>query len=282
MYYRLKDDVALRKWKYVDRAVYIKGVVHALPASVQEFDKLLLCDGNHDVEKDEVVEKLLDEFNQIAGVNDLTKARKIFSGELSGTALELLINQESDRLKMTVDQIKNSLVEIGKMILKLYKQFANIKRMSKIVDDNGKIELFYWNNSDISSDDVVLDTNNELNETISQKRQMIFALLNAGLLSDENGTMSVTTKQQILDMIGFGSYENVRDMDKLHSQRAGNENLDIVSNIPVKVLNVDDNQIHIKEHTAFLLSISSNTVKDYDRVVNDLLDHIENHKQNIK
>lgn len=59
MYYRLKDNVALRKWKYVDRAVYVKGVVHALPASAEEFDKLLLCDGNHDIVKDEVVNRLL-------------------------------------------------------------------------------------------------------------------------------------------------------------------------------------------------------------------------------
>ncbi len=59
MYYRLKDNVALRKWKYVDRAVYLKGVVHALPASAEEFDKLLLCDGNHDIVKDGVVDRLL-------------------------------------------------------------------------------------------------------------------------------------------------------------------------------------------------------------------------------
>ncbi|HAQ51667.1 MAG TPA: hypothetical protein DCR12_02760 [Lachnospiraceae bacterium] len=59
MYYRLKDDVALRKWKYVDRAVYIKDVVHALPISQEEFDKLLLCDGNNEIEKDEIVDRLL-------------------------------------------------------------------------------------------------------------------------------------------------------------------------------------------------------------------------------
>ncbi len=59
MYYRLKDNVALRKWKYVDRAVYLKDVVHALPASAEEFDKLLLCDGNHDIVKDGVVDRLL-------------------------------------------------------------------------------------------------------------------------------------------------------------------------------------------------------------------------------
>ena len=222
-------------------------------------------------------EKLLQEFTQIAGISDLSTTRETYTANMSGSALELLIAQEGDRLQSTVDQIRSALIETGKMILRLYKQFANAKRMGKIVDDNGKIELFYWNNSDISSDDVVLDTTNEINETLSQKRDMIFSLLNAGLLSDENGKMSVTTKQRILDMIGFGTYENVRDMNELHAKRAGNENLDI----SVKLLPVDEDQIHIREHTAFLLSMNKNNIDDYERVVNDLLSHIEEHKQKL-
>ena len=108
---------------------------------------------------------------------------------------------------------------------------------------------------------------------------MIFSLLNAGLLSDENGNMSSTTKQRILDMIGFGTYENVRDMNELHAKRAGSENMDILSNKEVNILPVDDDEIHIKEHTAFLLSISRNNVEDYDEVSQRLLNHIEQHKQ---
>jgi len=50
MYYRLKDDIALRKWKYVDRAIYRKGIDHALGVSEKEFELLLLCDGEHDIE----------------------------------------------------------------------------------------------------------------------------------------------------------------------------------------------------------------------------------------
>lgn len=42
MYYRLKNDIALRKWKYVDRAVIKKGIDNALSASKKEFDILVL------------------------------------------------------------------------------------------------------------------------------------------------------------------------------------------------------------------------------------------------
>ena len=50
MYYRLKDNIALRKWKYVDRAVYIKGVECATGVNKNEWELLLLCDGEHDIE----------------------------------------------------------------------------------------------------------------------------------------------------------------------------------------------------------------------------------------
>lgn len=50
MYYRLKDNIALRKWRYVDRAIYVKGIDHALSVSPKDFELLLLCDGEHDVE----------------------------------------------------------------------------------------------------------------------------------------------------------------------------------------------------------------------------------------
>ena len=60
MYYKLTKDTALRKWKYVDRAIYRKGVEHALPASQKEFDTLLLCDGKHDLESNDTIKRLID------------------------------------------------------------------------------------------------------------------------------------------------------------------------------------------------------------------------------
>ena len=39
MYYRLKDYIALRKWKFVDRAIYEKGNEHAVGVSKEEFEQ---------------------------------------------------------------------------------------------------------------------------------------------------------------------------------------------------------------------------------------------------
>ena len=59
MFYRLKDQIALRKWKLVARALYIKGTDHALSVSKEDFDLLLFCDGRHDIEPSARVAHLL-------------------------------------------------------------------------------------------------------------------------------------------------------------------------------------------------------------------------------
>jgi len=60
MYYRLKDHIALRKWKYVDRAIYNKHCDQAIGVSQDEFNLLLLCDGSHDIEPNHYLEHLLE------------------------------------------------------------------------------------------------------------------------------------------------------------------------------------------------------------------------------
>jgi len=61
LYYRLKDDIAIRKWRYVDRAVYRRGVDCAFGVSKEEFATLLFCDAEHDLEKTPVIEHLLED-----------------------------------------------------------------------------------------------------------------------------------------------------------------------------------------------------------------------------
>ena len=60
MYYRLTEDIALRKWRYVERAFYFKYVDHALGISKEDFELLLLCDGQHDLELNERIKYFLE------------------------------------------------------------------------------------------------------------------------------------------------------------------------------------------------------------------------------
>ena len=59
MFYKLNSQVALRSWKYVDHALYVKDHETALGITDQEFDLLLKCDGEHDIAPNDITEKLL-------------------------------------------------------------------------------------------------------------------------------------------------------------------------------------------------------------------------------
>ena len=59
MYYRVKDDVALRKWKLVDRALYMIGSDCAFGVSKEEWNLLLLCDAEHDIKPSPYLANLL-------------------------------------------------------------------------------------------------------------------------------------------------------------------------------------------------------------------------------
>ena len=58
MFYRLKENVSLRKWKFIDRSIYEKGYENARPVSKEDFETLLKCDSHHDLEENEQLKAL--------------------------------------------------------------------------------------------------------------------------------------------------------------------------------------------------------------------------------
>ncbi len=81
MFFRLKDNVALRKWRYVDRAIYKKGIDQALGVSKEEFEILLLCDGEHDLENNKIIQELknrnlIEECNKGDKLNEWSKLKE--------------------------------------------------------------------------------------------------------------------------------------------------------------------------------------------------------------
>ena len=220
-------------------------------------------------------EHLLDELNNLCCVSDITINNKIPNNVNSGSALSLLIAQDESRLSLTAEHIRNAIQKIGNCIVRLYKQYATTKILNKILDDNGTLELFYWTNSDLNSDDIILEFDNELEETVNDKREYILKLFNAGLLSDENGNISSSTKNKLLMILGLNSWESYESTDELHKKRANRENIELIK--LEKPLSIDNHTIHIEEHIRYLISDNAENL-DME-LKNKLLKHIEEHKQ---
>ncbi len=197
-------------------------------------------------------ETLRDEFSRISGTGDITQNGG-FSSVTSATGLQLLVEQDDARLNVCYDSIKQALRRIGRLILRLYRQFATDTRLLKSAGDGGELRLYYFKGSDISSDDVVLESDSDINLTPAERRTVIYEMIEKGLLSDDDGRLSRSVKNKVLQFIGYDNFAGERDLSRMHAARAGEENVALRGG-EVSVNGYDDHEIHIKEHTAFILS----------------------------
>jgi len=225
-------------------------------------------------------ERLLDEFKTISGVNDLMKDNFTAFNNLSGSAIQLLMEQDEQRLQPTINEIKTALILIAKYSLRLYKQFAIVPRMLKLAGENGNIKMHYWDQNEISSDEVVFETDHMLGETTATKRTMLLDLINAGLLYDDDGKFSQNMRRKCLDLLGFGVWEHSTDLHALHINRAKEENLQLNVNM-ISPLEIDEHQTHINEHIAYILSSELNSKENKKEIEKRIIEHINLHKSLI-
>jgi len=224
--------------------------------------------------------KLLDEFLEVSGVSDLLVNNIANVGNMSGIALQILLEQDEIRVSATGENIMFAIRKMGEMILRLYKQFATTTRMGRIIGDSGELGLFYWDKNNITSDDVAFETRSEMGETFAQRRSMIFDLLNAGLLQDETGKLSNAMRLKVLQMLGFGVWEDALDNNSLQIDSAKRENIAVVDGEKLEVLEIHDHDLHIATHTAFMLSADFGKLeKENKELKENMLKHIREHKQ---
>lgn len=225
--------------------------------------------------------RLSDEFITISGVSEISRSSSLPTTATSGVALQLLVEQDETRLSVTAENVRRAVKEVGKHIIRLFKQYATDTRLMRIAGDNKKSEVFYFNASDLTSDDVVFDTENELSFTPAQKKSGVYDLLATGLLADGDGRMNPRTKAKLLEILGYGSIDCAQDLTNLHVSKASGENVEFV-NGEIEPEEFDDHSLHVTEHTRFLLSGEAAMFDDPERVKRNALSHLRAHKAWLK
>lgn len=223
-------------------------------------------------------DKLLSEFISISGVSEIMRSSSVPSSVSSGAALQLLLEQDDTRLSVTAELIRCAARRIGQHILRLFKQFASQPRIMRSVGSDGEVEVISFTASDIGCDDVAFETENELNSSLASRQNMIFELLRAGLLYDENGKLSDGMRYKILDVMGYGGWEITHDTQKLHVNRAQKENYDAADALP-EISELDDHEIHIEEHSRYMLGGEfERRARENPMLRKNLEEHIRMHK----
>ncbi|TCO79127.1 portal protein [Marinisporobacter balticus] len=200
-------------------------------------------------------QKLLNDFNRISGVSEVSRDSSTPTGVSSGTALSLLQEQDDTRLSLTAKHVQNAVTEIGQTILYLYKQFVEFPRTLRNVGKNNLVEVMDWEANDLTSFDVYIEGASQLSDTPAQRRQMVFDLLGTGLFNDpETGQISKEGKLKIFEMLQMGNWEDFDEGNNLHNEKAQRENRLMIQGQMPQVREFDDHMIHISKHNQYRLT----------------------------
>ena len=221
-------------------------------------------------------ERLINEFVIISGVSDVTSSSSNASLS-SGTALQILIQQDNSRLMMTAEEIRRSYLEIAKQTIRLFSQFTNGVRAVGYMDKYNKSKVVYADQRALNSDDVYLENENELLYTNTQKKEMLFKLYSSGLLSDDKGVIRQNVKEKVLSLLGYKELDYQNGLAHLQQERAQEENLSLRKELK-PIDEIDDDNIHVDEHTRFVVS---EYLELSDTQKQNFYNHIKEHKQRI-
>ena len=204
-------------------------------------------------EKEE--ETLLNEFAILSGVSEISRQGSVPAGVKSGVAIGLLQEQDDTRLSNTAENIERYEIKSGKIQLRLAKQYVKSPRTLSTLGKNNVAEVIDWIGTDLTSENIVLDNMSAAVESPVQRRQMVFDLLESGLLNDpETGKLSKDMRSKVFDLIEFGEWESGDDPEQLHIAKAERENKMLEQGQLAVARNFDEHVIHIEHHIKYRLT----------------------------
>lgn len=191
------------------------------------------------------------DFNRISGVSEIARDSKAPTGVGSGIALSILKEQDDTRLSITGSYISEAKKQVGKMFLKLQHDNVDYERQLRHVGKDEEVSLQVWSSQSITSYDVYFDESSSLSETPAQRRQMVFDLLQTGIL-----TSGVDKRMfaKIFEVMQLGNWEDFAEDIDIHTDKASRENRAMVKGESPTFLEFDNHDLHITKHEEFMLS----------------------------
>jgi hypothetical protein len=232
------------------------------------------------------VNGLLEALDRLSGVSQLIKQSVTPTGVTSGVGIAGIQEQDDTRIGLEAENIKNCLMSIGKKWLVLYKRNVKFGRIVKDIGKgkNGEYEISQFIGDDLTSFDVYIDAEPEASDTLSQRRQKIVELLNAGLFNDpETGNLSREGRAKVFEILDLGDWESFTDSENNHQSRALRENGAMVVGNPAFIKEYDDDVIHIAVHNDFRLKAEYDEATSKNPKIEELFNiHVDEHIQNLR
>ena len=199
--------------------------------------------------------QIASDMEYVAGVSQLMVYGDAPTGITSGVAIENLRQIDSTRMSLTGDNIRDGVVAMAKIWLKLNKRYSVGYRTIQIsgTDDIGY--AYTWCADDINSYDVVFSAENELRHSKDQQRQDFIQAFQLGFFTDDTGKISREFKRKAWELFRLGNMDDVMSMDELQQKHARRENTFLEQGIIPQRTQYDDDIIHIEEHKRYAISV---------------------------
>lgn len=197
----------------------------------------------------------------IAGVSQLMVSGNAPQTNMSGTAINNLMEIDNTRLSLTGDHIRNSVRKLAIQWLEIYKRYATTHRIVNYVGTNNIGKALVWSADDINSYDVDYVTENELLMSEEMQKQRFFDAYNMGLFTDDEGRIPERVKLKALEFMKIGNYSEIMNLNTLQIQSAQRENVFFENGAVPKVSEFDEHQIHIEEHLRYMLQMDFQILK---------------------
>jgi hypothetical protein len=229
----------------------------------------------------EIAEKSLrEEFAMISGVSPFSSQSLPPTGVISGDAMERLNEADDSRLSLTKENIHAAAIRGWKIDLRIYRQFAKGPRLLRYVGENNQVDLIEWYASDLTSDDIIIDNEDELSQTPAQRRNIIIQLMQYKLFSTD---IDPKTRNKIIEMMKLGNWEDVDDIEDLHAAKARRENKLVIEGTLPNFKEYDIHELHIQEHNRFRLDVSYEEFEQANPQLAMMFDiHVQQHEQAIQ
>lgn len=197
--------------------------------------------------------KLEEAMEYTAGVSQMMMYGGTPAGVTSGTAIENLRDIDNTRMSLTAENIRDGVIEMAKIWLKLCKAYAGGYRVLRIAgsDDAGYVSV--WTREDINSYDVEFTAENELKTSPEQKKQNFLNAYTAGLFTDENGVNGQEVKRLGRELF-LNENTQALTMEELQRKYAARENSYLEHGVIPQRGRYDDDAVHLDEHIRYAIS----------------------------
>ena len=220
------------------------------------------------------------EMEYVAGVSQLMVSGTAPNGITSGVAMQNLQQIDNTRLSLTGNNIRNAVLELAKLWLRILRANVIGYRACRTVGSNNIGDVLVWCCEDINSFDIEYCTENELVLSPEAKKQLFIEAFNLGAFTNEQGIIPQRVKQKLCESLRINDFSELSGISELQEKAAGRENAFFREGIIPEIHSYDDHNIHIDEHMRFVLQAEFILYKNKSpKKAEEFLRHIELHRQ---